>query len=68
MAMGYRMSMRDWFAAMAMSAIFGGEGARQVADRDPRYDETNWAEIIASNAYDMADAMIAERQKRSKRS
>lgn len=58
------MSLRDYFAAQAMSAIFCGDGARMVADRDERYDETNWAEVVAANAYEMADAMIAERAKR----
>lgn len=57
------MTLRDYFAAQAMQAIYGGPGARMVADRDERYDETNWAEVVASNAYEMADAMIAERAK-----
>ena len=48
---------------MAMQSIYGGMGAQQVADRDQRYDETNWAEIVASNAYEMADAMLKERLK-----
>jgi hypothetical protein len=55
------MTLRDYFAAKAMQAIFAGEGARMVAARDQRYDETNWAEIVATNAYGMADAMIAAR-------
>ena len=57
------MSLRDYFAAMAMQAIFGGVGAQQVADRDKRYDETNWAEVVAANAYEMADAMLNQRGK-----
>jgi hypothetical protein len=60
------MSLRDYFAAKAMQAIYGGEGARIVADRDKRYDETNWGEVVAANAYEMADAMIAERTRRNK--
>ena len=55
------LTIRDYFAAQAMQSIFAGEGARMVADRDERYDETNWAEIVASNAYDMADAMLRAR-------
>jgi hypothetical protein len=56
------LSLRDYFAGQAMQAIFGGVGARDVADRDRRYDETNWAEVVAANAYEMADAMLAERK------
>lgn len=55
------MSLRDYFAAMAMQSIFGGVGARLVADRDSRYDETNWSEVVAANSYEMADAMLARR-------
>ena len=57
------MTLRDWFAGIAMQTIYGGTGAQQVADRDLRYDETNWAEIVASNAYAMADAMLKERER-----
>jgi hypothetical protein len=55
------MSLRDYFASKAMQAIFGGVGAQQVANRDLRYDETNWAEVVALNAYEMADAMLKVR-------
>lgn len=57
------MTLRDYFAAKAMQAIFGGVGAQQVADRDGRYNETNWAQVVAANAYEMADAMLATRNK-----
>lgn len=57
------MSLRDWFAGLAMQAAFAGPGARMVADRDGRYDQTNWGEVVAANAYEMADAMLAEREK-----
>lgn len=58
------MTLLDHFAGLAMASIFTGSGARIVADRDERYDETNWAEVVASNAYDMAEAMMAERKRR----
>jgi hypothetical protein len=57
------MSLRDYFAAKAMQSMTAGPGARMVADRDGRYDETNWAEVVAMNAYEIADAMLAHRQK-----
>lgn len=53
--------LRDHFAGLAMQSIFAGEGARMVADRDERYNETNWAQVVAANAYEMADAMLAHR-------
>lgn len=59
------ITLRDWFAGLAMQAAFAGEGARMVADRDERYDETNWAEVVALNAYEMADAMLAAREKKA---
>ncbi len=60
------MSLRDYFAGQALTAMVAGDGARMVAARDERYDETNWREIVASNAYDFADAMLAERERRTK--
>lgn len=57
------MSLRDHFAALAMQAMCAGEGARTVAARDGRFDETNWDKVVAMNAYEFADAMLAERAK-----
>ncbi len=59
------MALRDYFAAKAMQAAFAGDGARMIADRDARYDETNWAQIVAMNAYEMADAMLIAREVQS---
>lgn len=59
------MTLREWYAGMAMQSIFGGIGAQIVANRDGRYDETNWAEVVAKNSFEMADAMIAEREAQS---
>lgn len=57
------MLLRDYFAAKAMQAIYAGPGAQVVADRDQRYDEAkgNWGEVVAANAYEMADTMLVER-------
>jgi hypothetical protein len=58
------MSLRDYFAAKAMQSIFAGDGATMVANCDGRYNgETNWADVVALNAYEMADAMLKEREK-----
>lgn len=59
-------SLRDLYAGMAMQQMCAGEGAMMVAARDERYNESNWKEIVASCAYDFADAMMAERKKRYK--
>jgi len=56
--------LKDWYAGLAMQQMCAGPGGRMVADRDERYDETNWAQIVANNAYDMAEAMMAERKSR----
>lgn len=56
------LSLRDYFAGIAMRQCFVGPGARMLADRDTRYDGTNWAEVVAANAYEMADAMLAARK------
>jgi hypothetical protein len=45
------MDLRDYFAAKAMQALA------------PQINGENWAEITASQAYKMADAMLAERDK-----
>ena len=60
----YGMTLLDWFAGLAMQQMVAGEGARVVADRDERYDETNWAEVVVANAYEFADAMLAEKRRR----
>ena len=44
------LSLRDWFAGMAL---------RELRMSDPAYD---WKKL-AARAYDYADAMIAEREK-----
>jgi hypothetical protein len=58
------VAIRDFFAGLAMQAMCCGPGAVQVANRDGRYDETNWDFIVASNAFSFADAMLAERERR----
>jgi hypothetical protein len=50
-------------AGQALVAVFGGAGAHDLADRDARYDETNWKEVVAANCFEMADAMIAARSR-----
>jgi hypothetical protein len=56
------MSLRDWFAGNAMNRLLtvGGEAYIQdVPTGDLKF-------IMARKAYEMADAMIAERDRRAK--
>lgn len=50
------MSLRDWFAGQALIAVFSG------AERNDGWDERT-AKVNAGFAYELADAMIAEREK-----
>jgi len=52
------MSLRDWFAGMALQGLLACPQVRQVTK--PLKDEST---VIASEAFDYADAMLAEREK-----
>ena len=54
------MDLRDWFAGMATEAAM-----RLCMARECRVGETV-AEMFARRAYELADAMLAEREKRTK--
>jgi hypothetical protein len=54
------MSLRDWFAGMAIMAV----GC--LADRFGEgnvVDEDNWSRALAKLSYEMADAMLAARER-----
>ena len=59
------MSLRDWFAGMAMQGMCAVEDNR-LCPRDRREDPSIWRKEIqagdASLCYIIADAMIAERE------
>lgn len=57
------MTLRDWFAGQALPAIITATSARQH-DPGTRGDDRRLIDRMASDAYDIADAMIAERQRR----
>jgi len=57
--------LRDRFAGLAMQALLGDYTVSQsICDNDPRYNEKNFAEVVALNAYDFADAMLKARIKK----
>lgn len=52
------MSLRDWFAGQSIGEVISrGTGARRISD------DTPVPEYFARLAYEVADAMIAERSK-----
>lgn len=59
---GRGMSLRDWFAGQALTAIMGDDWYR---DGGPEADNA-WSEAaegVARDAYTIADAMLTERAK-----
>jgi hypothetical protein len=53
------MSLRDWFAGMALQGIL----ANNLIDKHPEEGMTSLdAEVAAEWAYDMADAMLTTRR------
>lgn len=63
---GSGMSLRDWFAGIALQGM-AGNPAFLVAAREEAKEEpvTDTVRICAQGAYEFADAMIAERKKDS---
>ncbi len=57
------MTLRDYFAAAALQGFLGGPGMEVVtqAAKEEGFDEQTF---IVRTAYQMADAMLAERDKR----
>lgn len=49
------MSLRDWFAGMAVEGLMANSKWAAV--------ETPWPEYAAKEAYEIADAMLKERDK-----
>jgi hypothetical protein len=52
--MGKAMNLRDEFAARIMAGICAGDWQLPVGDKP-------WAELAAAKAYEIADAMLKER-------
>lgn len=54
------LSKREYFAAMAMQSMVAGQGAQMVADRDQRYPNESFADVVAMNSVEFADALLKQ--------
>ncbi len=59
------MSHRDYLAAKAMQALLAFDVSQFICNHDPRYTGKNFTEVVAINAYEFADGMIAESQRKN---
>lgn len=53
------MSLRDWFAGMAMQGILSAADSDEFEYYDPAMEHAKWVPVTA---YSIADAMIAARK------
>lgn len=53
------MTLRDWFAGQALTGMLAHGTRYRPRPGDPE----NWHEAIAKEAFEIADAMLAEREK-----
>jgi hypothetical protein len=57
------MTLRDYFAAKAMMALTGDSGNYEAAIQAAQKKGEEAASFISASAYELADAMLAERVK-----
>jgi hypothetical protein len=58
------VSKREFLAAKAMQGLLSNwEVQCKICDVDPRYNGNNFAEVIAINSIEFADALLAELEK-----
>lgn len=59
------MSMRDWYAGQALAGLLGNPGGPYQANDQCGWSITNCnQQAIAVECYGMADAMLAERDRK----
>ena len=56
------MTLRDYFAAKALSTILGQYDFTFFEDDEDEKEEDKFSLIVAKNAYEMADAMLKARE------
>jgi hypothetical protein len=62
-AKGHGFTKREEYAKAAMQALLQDERTSRWLQEDQRYTGTNFKEVVAINAFEFADAMIAESNK-----
>lgn len=60
------IALRDDFAKAAMQAIMGSDNLRSAAVKDSREQGLSHVDFVAQCAYDIAYAMMQERERRIK--
>ena len=58
------VSMRDYFAAAAIPAAMQFQLLASASDRDSEDKDAKFKDELVKNCYDIADAMLAEREKK----
>lgn len=57
------MDMRQYYAGLAMQGMLSDVNVQYWLQEDPRYDGNNFAEVVAKNSVEFADALIKELSK-----
>ena len=57
------MTLRDWFAGKALSQVVAGIATGEIREEGEKAEQMTAGQMAASQAYIIADAMIAEREK-----
>lgn len=57
------MTLRDWFAGKALVGLSIQDAIGRELDAAPRQRE-EWVKSVAKDCYDLADAILAERERR----
>lgn len=57
------MDMRQYYAGLAMQGMLSDVNVQYWLQEDPRYYGNNFAEVVAKNSVEFADALIKELSK-----
>lgn len=59
----YGMTMREWYAGMAMQALTASNNWHAAMLETAQSERVNLSTVIAANAFDIADAMLEQSKK-----
>lgn len=58
------LTKREWLAGLAMQGLLSNYEARvKICNTDPRYNDENFAEVVAINSVEFADALLKQLDK-----